>query len=168
MRGQKACLRSLKGQDVIVDEISMCRSDLFSWLVNCIKLEEERRKKHIQLIVVGDFCQLPPVIDKEEQEFFKETDGFAFATKEWQECRFKAVVLTKIVRQSNPQFTKALNAVRMDDPKGLNYIRKYSANAKKKKLPNAIIICPKNSLVKQRRKNAGSTRKWGYIQAIYS
>lgn len=143
----KSIPKKLKGaRHVIVDEISMCRSDLFSWLVNCIKLEEKRQHKHIQLIVVGDFCQLPPVITEKEEEFFKDTDGFAFATKEWQECQFKAVVLKKVVRQSNPDFTKALNSIRMGDAKGLAYINK---RASRKRIPNAIIICPTNKRVKQ-------------------
>lgn len=48
----------LKKTDVLfIDEISMCRIDLFDYVGRVLK------KTHpIQVVVVGDFCQLPPVM----------------------------------------------------------------------------------------------------------
>ena len=51
---------------VIIDEISMVRMDVFGYIVRCLQRADMIRKKNgkppVQLIVVGDFCQLPPVM----------------------------------------------------------------------------------------------------------
>lgn len=44
---------------VILDEISMVRADVFKWLSKCLRLAVRENNKPIQLIVVGDFYQLP-------------------------------------------------------------------------------------------------------------
>ena len=44
---------------VILDEISMVRADVFKWLSECLRLAVRENNKPIQLIVVGDFYQLP-------------------------------------------------------------------------------------------------------------
>ena len=61
----------------------MCRFDLFSAIVKNIIAENNKRlepgyscngkkKNAVQLIVVGDFFQLPPVIKKEDREILVE------------------------------------------------------------------------------------------------
>ena len=71
---------------VIIDEIGMCRFDLFSAIVKSISAENNKRlepgyscngkkKNAILLIVVGDFLQLPPVIKKEDREILVEMYG---------------------------------------------------------------------------------------------
>ena len=126
---------------IIVDEISMCRSDLFSWLINTIKMTRHK----IQIIVVGDFCQLPPVITSVDREFFKDGNEFAFRTKEWQDCHFTNVVLHEIIRQQgDPDFTRALNRIRMGDPRGIAYINKHSA---KEKQETTVTIASRNGQV---------------------
>lgn len=51
---------------VIIDEISMVRMDVFGFIIRCITrangIREKNGKLPVQLIVVGDFCQLPPVM----------------------------------------------------------------------------------------------------------
>lgn len=47
-----------KTDAVIIDEASMLRMDVFDYIVQCI----EAVSHPIQLIVVGDFFQLPPVL----------------------------------------------------------------------------------------------------------
>lgn len=127
---------------VIVDEISMCRSDLFEWLSRCLKIAERTNNKPIQLIVVGDFCQLPPVVStKYEKERFQGERKYAFATEEWQTWNFKTVILKQVVRQQDSEFAEALNQIRLGNPIGLNYIRSNSA---KNELKKAIILTSRN------------------------
>ena len=49
---------------LILDEVSMCRMDLFDYLSAVLKIAGKIRKQKgkglCQLLVVGDFCQLPP------------------------------------------------------------------------------------------------------------
>ena len=52
--------KSLRGTHrVILDEVSMVRADIFKWLSESLRLAEKENKQPIQLIVVGDFYQLP-------------------------------------------------------------------------------------------------------------
>ena len=53
----------VKGADVIIiDEISMCRLDVFEAVISSITKAEAVSGIHKQIIVMGDFYQLPPVI----------------------------------------------------------------------------------------------------------
>lgn len=127
---------------VIVDEISMCRADLFNWLTQCLNMAEKINNKPIQLIVVGDFCQLPPVIStKYEKEYFKNENKYAFATEAWKSWKFRTVVLTKVMRQEDTKFISALNELRIGNPDGLSYIKNNSA---RKELSNAITLTGRN------------------------
>jgi ATP-dependent DNA helicase PIF1 len=90
---------------LIIDEISMLSPELFD------KLEEIARKIRrnqkpfggIQLILTGDFLQLPVI----------NSDKFCFEAKSWESCVDHTVYLTQIVRQTNTEFQKCLNNVRI-------------------------------------------------------
>lgn len=86
---------------LILDEVSMCRMDLFDYLSAVLKIAGKIRKQKgkglCQLLVVGDFCQLPPVITNEERRFLEEKYGydvgeaFAFQSSEWAFWNFEEV-----------------------------------------------------------------------------
>ena len=48
---------------IVIDEISMVRIDLMDAVLASIEKIEKEDGKHIQVIVIGDFFQLPPVND---------------------------------------------------------------------------------------------------------
>lgn len=119
---QRELIRSV--EVVIIDEISMVRSDLF-WAVD-YRLRQvaqgKSKKKPFggkQVILVGDFYQLPPVIKSEEEEqFIKNTYGgeFAFQTPTWSKGEFKCFYLKTVHRQSNDNlFLSILNHIRHND-----------------------------------------------------
>lgn len=89
---------------LIIDEISMISGDLLTKLdaigkdVRCSDLPFGG----IQLIVFGDFCQLPPV--------HVELVGFAFQSPAW---NFIKVELNEVMRQSDPVFIEILAAIRI-------------------------------------------------------
>ena len=59
-----------------------------------------------QLVLSGDFCQLPPVPDRANGA--QQPPTFAFDAKSWERCVGKPVVLTKVFRQKDqgwPNFT---------------------------------------------------------------
>lgn len=120
---------------VIIDEIGMCRFDLFSAIVKSIIAENNKRlepgyscngkkKNAIQLIVVGDFFQLPPVIKKEDREILVEMygteyaqgetceRGYAFFSKAWKEMKFHCVKLEEVCRQKDAEFLGILNDIK--------------------------------------------------------
>lgn len=64
--------RSPNGERLVVDEVSMMGSCLFENLFDWAS----KGKKHAQLILSGDFLQLPPVNDR---FFFQASSFYQFA-----------------------------------------------------------------------------------------
>ena len=137
---------------MIVDEISMCRLDLFDYLSSVLHKAESIRSKDgkpcCQLVVVGDFCQLPPVVPKEERSIlhakygFDVRGGYPFMGREWQSWHFEKVELTEAIRQRDASFVAALNACRVGDTRGVQWIEEHAA---KKPEKNAIVLCGTNA-----------------------
>ena len=107
---------------IIIDEISMCRADEFSFIANTIlhvfKAHKNDGKRH-QLLVVGDFFQLPPVLTKDQQEAYSVLWGnmlYAFQTKEWLSLNLQSMMLKESKRQSDKAFVSALDNIREGKP----------------------------------------------------
>ena len=108
-KSRKACSR-WKGTDLLViDEISMMTPELFE------KLDQVGRKIRrndatpfggMQLVLVGDFYQLPPIYKSSE------TTAFVFESPLWKDLRLTTCELTEIVRQKDAEFQKVLNEAR--------------------------------------------------------
>ena len=132
---------------IIIDEISMLRSEAFKFLIKVLHKAEKEKGKKIRLIVVGDFSQLPPVVKKTELKLFKkfglDESGFVFTTQEWKSCNFKVVELTEVKRQDNVEFVEILNQIRLGDIYDLGYFDQFvNANPD---YENAVCICGTNS-----------------------
>lgn len=137
---------------MIVDEISMCRMDLFDYLSSVLfkaaRIREKEGKPRCQLVVVGDFCQLPPVVQKSERPILEQKYGFdvggayAFMGKYWNKWTFKSVELTEAIRQRDSDFVAALNACRVGDTRGVHWITEHSS---KHPIDNAIVLCGRNT-----------------------
>ncbi|OQE07222.1 hypothetical protein PENVUL_c014G03312 [Penicillium vulpinum] len=124
-KNQKARNRWLRTKVLVVDEVSMVDGDLFD------KLEEIARRIRnngrpfggIQLVVTGDFFQLPPVPDGGNREA-----KFAFAAASWTTCIQHTVLLTNIFRQRDPEFADMLNEMRLGKitPRTIEAFRRLS------------------------------------------
>ena len=106
---------------IIIDEISMVRSDLFCAMDARLReiapaVSRERPFGGKQIVLVGDFMQLPPVVgSEEEREFVYEKLGgkFAFETDLWAAAMFKTVFLRTVHRQNEDAlFRSVLNNLR--------------------------------------------------------
>ena len=103
---------------IVIDEISMVRSDLF--VAMDMRLQEitgcNKPFGGKQVILVGDFLQLPPVVkEKTEAEYLdRELGGYyAFQTALWQQADLQCVCLQTVHRQGNDAlFMKILNHLR--------------------------------------------------------
>ena len=87
----------MRSEVLIIDEVSMVDGDLFDKLAHIAK--RFRRKEGnpfggIQLIMTGDFFQLPPVTKNGQPKF-------AFEAAAWKECIDVTVNLTKVFRQKD-------------------------------------------------------------------
>lgn len=109
----KTLRRWLLTHALIIDEVSMMTADMLSLLNNVA--QQVRRSLEpfggIQLILVGDLCQLPPVIKRDDYDKEKEQE-LLFESMVWEEFGFKVCQLTEIVRQSDPVFQRILNEAR--------------------------------------------------------
>lgn len=135
---------------MIIDEISMCRLDLFDYLshvlIKAAYRRKENGKKQCQLVVVGDFSQLPPVIKDEKKLLDKKygydvDHGYPFMGTEWAKWNFVNIELKQVIRQKDEDFVNALNLCREGNYKGLRWIEKYSSEMSKK---NAIVLFGRN------------------------
>lgn len=103
-------VRNLQGYDrVIIDEISMCRVDLFYVFMRTIKQAELEWNHHIQVIVIGDFGQLQPVVKTAELSLLRELysgyqHGYVFESQAWEDADFRVFILTKPQRFSDSVF----------------------------------------------------------------
>ena len=100
---------------LIIDEISMLSGRAFGFLdFLCRQLRKtDEPFGGIQIIVSGDFLQLPPVCKNRNQPY-----DWAFLTPSWSEAQFVPIYLQKIHRQQNHQFVEALAAFRLGEVKG--------------------------------------------------
>lgn len=113
---------------IIIDEISMVRADLFDCIdVFMRKAGRDRRKPFggVQMILIGDLYQLPPVVTTQEKQFFSERydSPYFFSAHvcggnkqkqllEEEIFDIELIELEKIYRQSDSGFISILNAVR--------------------------------------------------------
>lgn len=101
---------------IIVDEVSMVRADM----LECIDQHLRRSTRMnipfggIQLIVVGDFYQLPPVVaNLEKKAFYSMFDSpFAFGGNAWAYGGFEYIELEENMRQSDEVFRGHLEKIR--------------------------------------------------------
>lgn len=99
-RNPKAKNRWLKTKILIIDEISMVDGELFDKLsqIGRIIRNNGRSWGGIQLVITGDFFQLPPVPDGAKQRESK----FAFDAATWSMSIDHTIGLTEVFRQRDP------------------------------------------------------------------
>lgn len=97
-------------QVLIIDEISMLHAKQLNLVNQVLKYFKESDDAFggIQVIVAGDFFQLPPVGKKEELN----RDKFCFMSEAWVEAKFRVCYLTEQHRQGNDYLNDILNAIR--------------------------------------------------------
>lgn len=123
----------LEADIIMIDEISMCRNDVFEYFSYVIDAVMKYRKENasdrkLQIIVSGDFFQLPPVVKTDELSAFRrlalDPSGYCFTTPAWKKFKFKNVILTDVVRQDNMELVENLNKLRHGDASCLPYFNK--------------------------------------------
>ena len=143
-RGRTARQRFMETDTLIIDEISMVEN-LHLERLNAIMKSgrvDDRPFGGVQVIVTGDFCQLPPVkpfqhcitcgselvsTDEEEDTIhrcprqwckreYNDSDKWAFRSAAWADCDFVHVHLKSIHRQSDVQFISMLQKCRLGVP----------------------------------------------------
>ena len=136
---------------IIIDEISMCRVDLFDFVVRTITKAEEKSLSRKQIVVVGDFFQLPPVTTDNDREVLEKIyehyhKGYAFESTNWKDLDFQTVELKEVIRQKDPEFVHELNKARIGDYSCVSY---FNTHSQKELFENGIILTATNKKAEQ-------------------
>jgi hypothetical protein len=137
---------------LIIDEVSMVRADLLDQID--ITLRQTRKKWHlpfggVQVMLIGDMFQLPPVVQQEEWNILSKvyTSCFFFDSLVVQNHPPVFIELTKIYRQSDQQFIGLLNKVRNNqlDRDSLDLLNShYKANITREDYDSNITLTTHN------------------------
>ena len=97
-------------QVLIIDEISMLHAKQLNLVNQVLKYFKDSDEAFggIQVIVAGDFFQLPPVGKNDERN----RDKFCFMSEAWVEAKFRVCYLTEQHRQGDDYLNDILNAIR--------------------------------------------------------
>lgn len=112
IKNKKAMKNWKSTKILIIDEVSMMSSKMFDVLNNTGKIIRNNDKPFggIQIVLTGDFYQLPPI----ETAGDPESGKFCFESIEWKKIFSyeNHVVLTKIFRQNDEVYINILNEIR--------------------------------------------------------
>lgn len=102
---------------IVIDEISMVRSDLLDCVDQFLRIHGKNRGAPcggIQMIFVGDLYQIPPVVTGQEKQIFRDyyESEYFFDARAFHEMDFALLELEKIYRQTDPSFIEFLNRIR--------------------------------------------------------
>lgn len=102
---------------IVIDEISMVRSDLLDCVDQFLRINGKEREMPcggVQMIFIGDLYQIPPVVTSREKQIFREfyDSEYFFDAKVFKDMDFKFLELEKIYRQTDPVFIELLNNIR--------------------------------------------------------
>lgn len=137
---------------LLIDEISMVGLSMIDYIMQIIgfvnKERENKKKKKLQIILVGDFFQLPPVVLPEEKNHYRRfykanvNNAYAFQSQYWRQFKVKMCKLTTIMRQSDKDFCNALDACKEGKTSCIEYFNTYCSETE---IPDVIWLCGKNA-----------------------
>ena len=114
---KKEKLKIIKTLDLlIIDEISMVRADLLD-AVDAVMRRYRRNDRPfggVQLLMIGDAHQLPPVVTEQDEPWLKRVypSPFFFHSKVMQQLHYVTIELQTVYRQSDTSFLDILNNIR--------------------------------------------------------
>lgn len=137
---------------LLLDEMSMTRIDKLDMVNKRLQAANENLLPFggVQIILAGDFCQLPPVAtyEKKDAEFhsiYKER-LYLFESSAYKRGKFIPYVLTEYVRQGNEPMRRILRNLRMGH-KVAEAVSFINHAAKGDVSPDSLRICKTNKRV---------------------
>ena len=135
---------------IVIDEISMVRSDVFQTIDNTLRafLDETKPFGGKQIVLVGDVYQLPPIVPNSTDRMMLNDEygsKYFFGTKAFTEGGFSVFELTKIFRQKDKTFIDILNSIK------LGKVSQEQIDVLNNNVPentdDAVIITTRNAIV---------------------
>lgn len=117
MAFNKEKIRIIRGLDLLViDEVSMVRSDMLDAVDEVLRRFRDRSLPFggVQLLLIGDLQQLPPVVVESERHIMEThyRSPYFFDSHALSQIDYVTIELNKVYRQSDSDFLTLLNAVR--------------------------------------------------------
>lgn len=142
---------------VMIDEQSMIRADFMDCLDRSARLHgryPDRPFGGIQLIGVGDLCQLPPVVTEDEEERFRtEYEGpYFFHAHCYPSLDMHYIELERVFRQKDPTLVDVLNKLRLGEatPTDLRVLNaRYDPDFDLGNYPEHVYLAMRNRVVDQ-------------------
>jgi len=100
---------------IIIDEVSMLRRDQFELIDAVLSNIKENSLPFggVQMVLVGDFLQLPPVVTDEDFNRYRDLKNpYCFQSDLWKQSGFESYNLTSNYRQGEGDFLKSLELIR--------------------------------------------------------
>ena len=127
---------------LVIDEISMVRADMFDAMdiiLRTIRATKDLPFGGVQILLVGDLFQLPPVLKTEEETLFNKfyLTPYFFGASVISSLNLIKLELSIVYRQSDMKFVEILNRIRNnrcteDDVRLINEKSSNSANSAEK------------------------------------
>lgn len=113
----KRKLALLRSMDMLViDEVSMVRSDLLDYVDDVLRRVRNPLKPFggVQLLLIGDLQQLPPVVKEAEWQMLREhyRSPYFFHSRALAQAGYISLELEKVYRQDDREFIGLLNNIR--------------------------------------------------------
>lgn len=108
---EKTVRRVKKAQVLVIDEISMLDGRVLDMVETVCRTIKQKGEAFggMQIILVGDFFQLPPIAGRGEMS------RFAFESRAWETAKFLTCYLTEQHRQEDEMLLGLLSAIRKND-----------------------------------------------------
>ena len=102
---------------LILDEVSMVRADMFEAIDAFLRLHGPKRNQPfggVQLCLIGDLFQLPPIVGRDEQPFFEAAydSPYFFSSQSFRDLQIQVVEFTHVFRQADLPFIELLSHIR--------------------------------------------------------
>lgn len=140
-------------ETIIIDEVSMVRCDVMDAVNTILQIVRKNQKPFggIQMVLIGDVFQLPPVCREEDWQILQQyyPNMFFFSSHVIQKNPLIYLELHRVYRQSDVSFVRILNRIRegQADTTDLQYLNKRCPEHFKSS--DYIHVCTHNRMVKQ-------------------
>ena len=105
---------------LIIDEISMVRSDLLDAIDSVLRRYKDASKPFggVQLLMMGDLQQLTPVVTDDDAKILRPhyNTPYFFGSHALQQINYVTIELQKVYRQQDAKFLDLLNSIRSGKP----------------------------------------------------
>ncbi len=140
----------------LIDEASMIRADVIDAIDKSFKINRANNEPFggVQMVLIGDLFQLPPVIPKSDKVIFNDiypNGAYFFNSKIFHSNPMDVFELTRVFRQREEKFINFLNKMRVSkiSSEDLNMINQRVVNARDHIPRGTLILTTRNARADQ-------------------